>query len=435
MTTSALTRTLYTTPLSITSQFPFCGLPLRLDTYRGCGFRCAYCFARNRGGNAPQQTIRRADPVRVVRQIDRALTGERNGLLAQCLRHRMPLHLGGMSDPLQPIERTARVTEDVLRGLLPHRYPVVLSTRSDLVADSPYFELLRDLGAVVQFSFCSLVESIARRFEPLSDPPDSLLRAMETLASAGVPVTCRWQPFIPTMSEQPAEFVPRIAATGCRHIALEHLKLPLERNWHAERLLAGQLDFESFYRQAGARRDGRELVLPASYKLPTLLEVRALAHQHGMSFGAADNELQFLSDTACCCSGVDQFPGFENYFRHQIGFAVHESRGADLHYGAVALEWVPDGSIDRYLNSKSRSSTESAVGSIRDHVRARWNDLSAPANPTTYYGVVPTENLDPQGNRIYRWAPDARRLFLSGLQVRCTVDGVSAHTPDSRTPA
>ena len=26
----------YTTPLSLTSQFFFCGLPLRLDSYRGC---------------------------------------------------------------------------------------------------------------------------------------------------------------------------------------------------------------------------------------------------------------------------------------------------------------------------------------------------------------------------------------------------------------
>src|SRR5262249_25277318 len=40
----------YTNPLSLTSQFLFCGLPLRLDSYRGCAFQCYFCYARYRGG-------------------------------------------------------------------------------------------------------------------------------------------------------------------------------------------------------------------------------------------------------------------------------------------------------------------------------------------------------------------------------------------------
>jgi len=396
----------YTNPLSLTSQFPFCGLPLRLDSYRGCAFNCTYCFARNRGGNSPDDSVRPADPFAVLRRINGSLAGGGSGVLAQFLRHRVPLHFGGMSDPLQPIERRWRVTEHILRGLLRSRYPTVLSTRGATVMESPYWELLRDLGAVVQFSFSSTRDPVAARVEPHTTRPSDLLSAMEFLSTRGVAVTCRWQPYIPTISETPDEFVQRIAATGCRHVALEHLKVPLERRdnaWAAFPILDGH-DFNAQYRQRGAVRDGRELILPASAKLPTILRARAAVHKQRMSFGAADNELQYLSDTPCCCSGIDRFPGFENFFRHQIGFALHQSRGAAIRYSAIAQEWVPRGSIDRYLNSKSRiSGRTTQKGTLTDHIRARWNEPTAPNSPASFFGVASSGIVDSSGNLIYRW--------------------------------
>lgn len=35
-------------PLNVSSKYAICGLPLRLDTYKTCGFGCKYCFAENR---------------------------------------------------------------------------------------------------------------------------------------------------------------------------------------------------------------------------------------------------------------------------------------------------------------------------------------------------------------------------------------------------
>src|SRR5215470_16042404 len=95
---------IYTTPFSITSQFGFCGLPLRLDTYRGCAFRCSYCFARYRGGNSPAATVQSADPTQIARILDRSLVKHGSGIVAEFLRRRTPIHFGGMSDPLQPAE-------------------------------------------------------------------------------------------------------------------------------------------------------------------------------------------------------------------------------------------------------------------------------------------------------------------------------------------
>ena len=35
-------------PLAVSSKFAICGLPIRVDTYKNCGFGCTYCFANNR---------------------------------------------------------------------------------------------------------------------------------------------------------------------------------------------------------------------------------------------------------------------------------------------------------------------------------------------------------------------------------------------------
>lgn len=399
---------MFTTPLTITSQFGFCGLPLRLDSYAGCAFRCTFCFARYRGGNSFGEMVRPADPARLERVFLRAETMEYPGVLTQFLRRRVPVHFGGMSDPLQPAELRYRVTESFLRSLAKRRYPTVISTRSTLVEAEPYPGLLKEIGnVVVQFSFCSTRDEVAAQFEPFSPAPSELLATMSRLCRQGINVTCRWQPYIPAASESAEEFVSRVASTGCRHVALEHLKVPVERGhplWTELTAAAGQ-DFYASYKALQAPRDGREYLLPTKMKLPAIREAAQAVRSAGMTFGAADNEFQYLSDTACCCSGVDQFPGFEKWFKHQIGYAIRKSAGQPIRYEAVSREWAPSGSIDRYLNSRSRLSKRGKMkGSLQEHVRARWNNPSAPGNPGSFYGVDSSERKTSSGNRIYIWS-------------------------------
>lgn len=395
----------YTTPFSVTSQFGFCGLPLRLDTYRGCGFQCSYCFARYRGGNRPMESIIPADPNAIQRTLDRALIGRKGGVVAQFLQHRTPLHFGGMSDPFQPAEAKYKVTLQALHTLVHHRYPTVLSTRSCLIATSPYLAIMRDFeSVVVQFSFSTTSDEIAQRVEPHASKPSDLLRTMEVLRRMGIAVAARWQPYILGTSEGPLEFVSRVAGTGCQHLAFEHLKLPVERRnplWQT--LSAGASgDLLRIYQDAGAIRDGRELVLPTSEeKLSRILEVRRLAHAAGLTFGAADNEFQYLSDGDCCCSGVDFFPGFDNWFKHQIAVAVKRSKGSDIRYTSIKHEWLPSGSVDRHLNSHSRLSNRTDLqGTIDQHILSRWNSMRT--GPSMFFGVRPG-NSAPDGNVIYHW--------------------------------
>jgi DNA repair photolyase len=399
----------FTNPISITSQFPFCGLPLRLDTYAGCAFRCSYCFARYRSeATFGSDLVRPANPDTIRRIFRFAIDLKRfpEGIVAQCLRRRMPIHFGGMSDGFQPAERKYRVSEAALTVLAKYRYPTVISTRGAMIAEPNYVALLRAIGpVVVQFSFCTTKDSTARNVEPFATPPSVLLRTMETLANKEIIVTCRWQPYIPGISEEPAEFVPSVTSAGARHIALEHLKLAVEGNHplSAQLARAAGTDILKEYKKRGMRKDGREYVLDADAKLAVIRETARLAKSQKVSFGAADNEFQYLSDSACCCSGVDQFPGFENWFKHQIGYAIRLCKGKEITYSSIAREWIPKGSVDWYVNTRSRLSTKlGRKATMRDHIKAKWNSLIAPGCPASFYGVTLC-GLSANRQNVYAW--------------------------------
>jgi hypothetical protein len=126
-----------------------------------------------------------------------------------------------------------------------------------------------------------------------------------------------------------------------------------------------------------------------------------------MTFGAADNDFQYLSDTACCCSGADTSEGFESFFRHQIAYAVRKSFGRRIEYSTLAQEWSPAGSVDRYLNSgRGLKSKTGDAGTVRDHIAHRWNTSGFEGSPDFFYGVEPTDEVSSDGMVVYRWNPE-----------------------------
>jgi DNA repair photolyase len=423
----------FTTPLSITSQFSFCSLPVRLDSYRGCSFSCAYCFATQRGGASPAPQIAKADPEMLRHALARS---DREGLdsrspLIQMLARRVPIHFGGMSDPFQPAERKWQVSRAFLEILNAWKYPVVISTKSRMIGEDRYTRLLAELNyVVVQFSMSTVNDAQAKLVEPHSSAPSDLLRTMETLSRQGIKVTSRWQPFIPGFSDQPNSFVTAIASSGAKHLSFEHLKVPVERRKEGANATIAQA--RSIYRDSSARRDGREYVLRASNKLNVVTEVRSECHRYGLTFGAGDNELLHLSDTEGCCSGVDRFAGFENVFRYTVACAVRRSIGNPISMDWISNEWRPTGSIDRYLNSRSRLAARLSVdGTIEDHIRYRWNDPSANGGPASFFGVEARNTRG--GHTAFDWSfsfqKTARKLALPRTPPKRSHFDRSSHLP------
>ena len=402
----------YREPLTLTSQFRFCAIPLRLDSYLGCGYSCTFCFARHRGGNVDTSSIRPASPLAIGRILRDSHAG-RPGVLRDLVRRQVPIHFGGMSDPFHQAEGRHRVSLAFLRTLLEYAHPVIISTRSELPSQEPYLSLLRSHpSVVVQYSFSSSIDSVSARFEGKAPAPSLRLNAMHRLASAGVNVTVRWQPYLPNISECPSLFLPRVAEAGAVHAALEFLKVPLDRNsrlW-AQLATALQDDPWSWYRRLGATRDGREYVLPPARKLPIIRHFATTARQLGLTVGIAENEFLYLSDGGSCCSGVGLFRGFENYLRHQTSYALSRSHER-ITYSSISREWAPAGSIDRFLNSRCRLTEQSGeVGNLAAHIRNAWNNPNSPGHPGRYYGVQNTGQFTSSGHAVFRFTRPITRL-------------------------
>ncbi len=399
----------FQTPLSITSQFSFCGLPFRLDTYAGCSFNCTYCFARLRGGYIHSKKLRAASSTKIITKFENAINKPKitTGLVPEFIRKRMPVHFGGMSDPFQPAEIELKTSLKVLKYLCSINYPIIISTRSLILSSEPYLGILKsNPNILVQYSFSTTENQKARIVEPFANKPSDLMNSIEILSREGIKTSIRWQPFIPGLSEEPSTFIKRISGIGVKHIGFEHLKLPVENNNPLWRRLNENLGFniKEYYKNVGSKYDGRELVLNSEVKLDTIINIKSILKNYNITFGAADNEHQYLSDTYCCCSGADQFTEFQEWNKFQIAHAVKKSNGQKITYNIINNEWQPKGSIDKYLNSESRIRNNNRThNTITDYVKKRWNDLSSSFNPTSFHGVVYKGELDSKGMKIYEW--------------------------------
>jgi DNA repair photolyase len=400
--------------LAITSQLPFCGIPFRLDAYSTCQFSCRYCFAAARGGAASGAPIRLADPGKLGRRLERLATSEPRSAIDEMLKARVPIHFGGMSDPFMPMEREHRLTLRYLEILADHSYPVVISTKSALIADDEYVRELARGKFVVQFSFSRRRNT--QFLEGGAPNAEQRIQTLRRLAVAGIGTAIRIQPLLPNFESEAIDLIDEAAEAGARHVSVEHLKLPIEREWsHRTRMdRAVGFDLGEFYRQRSARRVGREWILPVEYRHPTIAALRDRAVHSKIGFGAADNDLLHWSDGNVCCSGADLFKlgsGFQFNFTTAVRRGIRAGR---ISFDLIRSDWRPSHPITEYVNSHSRMGHSQTVES---YLVARWNGAKNGPSPASFYGVNSTLDVDSDGLQIYEIQTSALPHWLQQSRV------------------
>lgn len=406
----------YEYSLGLTSQFYFCALPIRLDTQPRCRFACLYCFSKARGGAELGRSAQVADASQLRRRLERIGRGRINGAIDHMLSRGAAIHFGGMSDPFGPRPEIREATMQMIAVLADHAHATVISTKGLGDVHDGVIENLRRGKFLVQFSFCTLDDDLAKRLEVGCPPPSRRLRAMARLTAAGVAVAARLQPLLPREASRERELVDVLSSVGARHVGVEHLKLPLEKGWGGTRHLSSVLGYDvlAWYRRRRAERVGRELVLPVGDRLPAILELRQLAHAYGLTFGAADTDLLLLSDGCCCCSGADLHGVADSFHDYTYVQAVRRSEPADIRIAALDKSWVPDGSIARWVNSHSRIPSNDGIGAgLEAYLRRNWNGRSNGPAPDALWGVEATGAFDEDGFRVYELTAEARRQIRS----------------------
>lgn len=199
-----------------------------INPYRGCEHGCIYCYAR------PSHGYLNLSPgldfeTRLFYKQDAARLLEEE-LAARSYRC-SPITIGANTDPYQPVEREYRVTRSIIEVLARHRHPFSIITKSSMIERDVDLlaPLAKDNLVLALVSVTTLSDELKRTLEPRTASPAARLRAIRTLAQAGVPVGVMVAPVIPVLTDAELEKILAAAAqAGARSAGYVVLRLPYE---------------------------------------------------------------------------------------------------------------------------------------------------------------------------------------------------------------
>jgi len=356
----------------------------------------------SRGGSrAPRASI--ADPDWLARKLDSIFGGDgkKTDIVGEMLLRKLPVHFGGVSDPFSN-RSVAKRSVKILTALREHDFPVIISTKntSELLRKEVVNFLKGIKYLIVQISISAPNDKFSGLIEPNVPGVSERIESIKTLNKEGIYAIVRLQPlFIPWIQEIVNDLICRVSSSGCKHVIVECLKVPVEYRVSSFVELFKKIGWDgyTFYQQRGAQLIGREWVLPPKYKWELLQPLIQAIHRYGMRYGSGDYGLNHLGDTECCC-GIDEVEGFSNWFRGNFATVIRNSATGYVSFGHVIKHWIPTRSVKRYMNSKCRLSGDN---SILSYLRHKWNSPGTVNAPDSFLGVVWNGEHDQDGNCIY----------------------------------
>ncbi len=218
---------------------PDIGFDRSINPYKGCEHGCIYCYAR------PSHAWMGLSPgldfeSRIFFKPQAASLLEQAFLAPRyrCKR----IHIGGNTDPYQPVERDLKSTRSILEVMQRFRHPFSIITKSVLIArDADILGPMGKAGLASAFvSITTLDRGLARAMEPRASTPAKRLEAISRLADAGCPVGVGFAPVVPGLNDHELEAILEAAAkAGATRAMYVTLRLPLEikdlfREWLAD---------------------------------------------------------------------------------------------------------------------------------------------------------------------------------------------------------
>ncbi len=239
---------------------PDVGFDRSINPYRGCEHGCIYCYARpahawmglSPGLDFESRLFFKPEGPRLLEQE----LSKRN---YTCRR----IHVGGNTDPYQPVERELKITRGLIAVMARFNQPFSIITKSHLIVrDIDLMAPMAARGLCTAFvSITTLDRGLARAMEPRAATPQRRLDAIKALADAGIPVGVGFAPVIPGLNDHELEAVLEAAAkAGATRAMYVTLRLPLEikdlfREWLADARPDRAARVMSLIRQTRGGRD------------------------------------------------------------------------------------------------------------------------------------------------------------------------------------
>lgn len=297
-----------------------CNLPFRGDTYDGCFHNCIYCYAREqqeRWENWYPENPRPANIATLKKRFHLGFNSSEKGKMGdtsyvnRAIKHQHPIRLGTESDPFQKCERKYQVTYEFMKFLVEQDYPFMINTKSNLIAEEKYVNLLKDADegkAIVQFTITSLDPKI-KKVETRAPSPQKRLDALKVLSENGIPTQIRYSPIIPTLDHDVEEVFRQSAKCGAKDVITEYLRLSKKANERFIEKLGVDL-IEEIYEPNGYFSNYYRL--NREYRLRRYKDLKKIAEKHGLNLYVCSEEDPSINSCENCC-GTDKYPAFDNH--------------------------------------------------------------------------------------------------------------------------
>lgn len=199
---------IFNTPFKLVNSHHTCQQCLytfEIDTYgRGCLHECVYCYAKaelsvhgywNRPFPMP------VDISEVWKTFYTVFETDKDSRWRSVMEKRIPLRIGSMSDSFMMMDQKYGVTKELLRILEFYKYPYIIFTRSDLVAQDDYMKLLNPKLCSIQASISSTNDEMNKIIEKGAPSAKRRLLALQKLSQNGFWTTVRLNPFFPIYAD------------------------------------------------------------------------------------------------------------------------------------------------------------------------------------------------------------------------------------------
>src|SRR5271156_2825233 len=251
-----------------------------INPYRGCEFACRYCYARY------THEFMQLQPEDFERRI--FIKQNAAWLLEQELRQvraHEEIALGTATDPYQPVERRAKVTQSLLEVLARQKgLRIGVVTKSTLIErDIPLLQRIAERNTLVlHLTITTPNAALARLLEPRAPRPDLRLRTVARLRQAGLRTGILCSPLLPGITDSGKALdgmARRAKAADASFFSAQPLFLkPCSKQIYLTFIREHFPKLEPMYRQ----RFDSEAFVSAAYQKRIAALVKAVCVKHGL---------------------------------------------------------------------------------------------------------------------------------------------------------
>jgi len=409
-----------------------CALPVTLDSHSVCSFSCLYCFA-------PNLIMRREEHAMPVGQtslktVEDLFAGKNKhwDIYRRALKYHdrkngypCPIQIGGLTDPLDNIERNQGWFLKFVEIAKKYNQPVRISTKGNLFLEQEYLDALADRPELfwVNFSIISSDDKVIQEVDRRAPPTSERIQCIKNLTEIGVKAGLRFRPIIPGISDSTDSYptayrtlIEMAAEAGARNISYEVAFMPgrmtadLVDRWTEIEKIA-KLPLISIYKSFGKNQ---ACIRPSHQWTEEIMHaIYNVAKENKMNIGISDPNWKQLTECGCCCGISESDPIFGNWQRESCTnqLMIAKNTGCTLCSKNIIPKWAYDADAGLLVNPGVGPTVRFKRKHLKwsDKLKDVWNNVDKERSPLIYFqgALMPVSKKN--GEIIYKYVGLKRR--------------------------